>query len=153
MVQLDAGDKRLLRLLQRDAGLSQVELADQAGMSPASCWRRLRAMEDKGVLGPLVRLIIPERIGLELNVICHIRMSSHAPEAIRDFEDYIERHEEVLVCLSMSGEWDYLLHIVVPSISAFENLLMQGLLRHPSVAHSASHFALKRVKYTTSLPV
>ena len=103
------------------------------------------------MLRDTVRLVDPHAVGRGLDVICHVRMSSHAPEARQAFEAFIQRHDQVMECLSMSGEWDYMLRVMVGDVREYEAFLMGELLGHPSVATSASHFALKRVKYTTAI--
>ena len=150
---MDDIDRKLLRLIQTDAGMSQQAMSDAAGLSPASCWRRLKALEADGVLGALVRLINPDCVGLTLHVICHIRVSSHNADTRAAFEAFAVAHPEILQCFSMSGEWDYLLHIVTRDMASYEGLLMRELLTHPSVATSASHFALKCIKQSTALPL
>lgn len=151
--QLDALDRRILRILQSRGDISQNELASDVAASPASCYRRIRAMEAAGVLRETVRLVDPLAIGRGLDVFCQVRMKSHDPEARSRFEQFLHSHDEVMECHSMSGEWDYLLRIAVEDVRHYEALLMGRLLRHDAVATSASHFSLKRVKYTTALPV
>lgn len=151
--QIDRLDKRLLRALQRNANISQAALAEEVGSSPASCWRRIKAMEDAGVLGPTVRLVSPEAVGKTLDIVCQVRMKAHDRESRSAFETFVVDHPEVMECLSMSGEWDYQLRITVGSMAEYEEFLMRRLLSHPTVANSASHFALKRIKYTTELAV
>lgn len=153
IVQLDALDRKLLRVLQRNAQLSQSALAEEIGTSTASCWRRMRALEEAGVLGPAVRLLNPAAIGKTLNAICQVRMKAHDQESRSAFETFIAGRDEVIECLSMSGEWDYQLRITVSDMAEYERFLMQALLSHRSVAASASHFALKQIKYTTALAV
>jgi len=150
---LDAIDRKLLRELQRDASLSHAELAERVGTSTASCWRRIRSLEADGVLGAQVRLVNTARIGRGVNVICHIRIKDHTSETTRDFEDFIASREEIIECYSMSGDWDYLLRILVADVEDYNRFLMRTVLRHPSVATGASHFALAQVKYTTAVPV
>lgn len=152
-IQLDAIDKKILKVLQRRGDISHAALAEEVGASSASCWRRIKALEEAGVLGPTVRLLDPDRIGRGLNVFCQVRMKSHDPGARRDFERFVQTHEEVLECYSMSGEWDYLIRVVVKDVRDYEQLLMQAILTHEGVANSSSHFALKSVKYTTELPL
>jgi DNA-binding Lrp family transcriptional regulator len=152
-VQLDAVDRKILKALQNKGDASHSELAEQVGASSASCWRRIKALEAAGVLGRTVRLVDPESVGRGLNVFCQVRMKSHDPVARRDFERFIESHDAMLECYSMSGEWDYLIRVVVADVRDYERLLMHGILTHEAVANSSSHFALKRVKYTTELPV
>lgn len=150
---LDSLDKRILRVLQRRGDISHAELAQEVAASPASCWRRVRALEEAGVLREQVRLVDPFAVGRGLDVICQVRMKSHEPEARESFERLVQGHDRVMECLSMSGEWDYLLRVVVSDVREYEDFLMRELLGHPSVANSASQFALKRVKYTTTIPV
>lgn len=150
---LDPLDRRILRILQQRADISQADLAAEVGASPASCWRRIKALEATGVLGPAVRLVDPVRIGRGLDALCQVRMKNHSPDARAAFDAFVQDHPEVMDCYSTSGEWDYLLHVAVASVADYERFLMTELLNHPAVATSASHFALKRVKYSTALPV
>ncbi|HXV31540.1 MAG TPA: Lrp/AsnC family transcriptional regulator [Sinorhizobium sp.] len=150
---LDLIDRKILRLLQEQADISHAALAEAVGASPASCWRRIKALDTAGVLGKTVRLVNPDRVGRGLNVFCQIRMKSHDAVARRSFEHFVESHEEVLECYSMSGDWDYLLRVVVADVADYERLLMRGILTHEAVANSSSHFALKSVKYSTAVPV
>lgn len=153
MVQMDRIDRRLLQALQADASLSQAALADLVGISPASCWRRIHALEAAGVLRAQVRLVDPERVGRGVSVMLQCRIKSHAPEVRLAFESFLCGRPEIMECHSMSGEWDYLMRIVVANVADYEKFLMRDLLNHPSVAASASHFALSQVKYTTAVPV
>lgn len=150
---LDEIDRRLLRELQADAGLSHAALAEKVGASPASCWRRIKALEEVGVLGPLVRLVPPDRVGRGVSVMLQVRMKSHALDQRQAFEAFLRARPEIVECHSMSGEWDYLMRIVVADVADYERFLMRELLNHPNVATSASHFALSQVKYTTAIPV
>jgi DNA-binding Lrp family transcriptional regulator len=150
---LDESDRRLLRILQTDAGLSQAALSDAAGLSTASCWRRIQSLEARGVLRKSVRLVDPQAVSRDVNVLCNVRMKSHAERDRQHFESFIGAHAEIMECYSMSGEWDYLLRVVVSDVAAYERFLMRELLAHPAVATAASHFALSQVKYTTALPV
>lgn len=150
---LDSLDRRILRVLQRDAAISHADLAAEVAASPASCWRRIKALEAAGVLGPAVRLLDPVKIGRGLDAICQVRMKSHSAEMRAGFEAFVQDHPEVMDCYSMSGEWDYLLRVAVADVRDYERFLMQELLNHPAVASSSSHFALSRVKYSTAMPV
>lgn len=153
MFQADQLDRRILRILQKRADLSQAALAEQVGSSPASCWRRIKVMEAEGILGPTVRILDPRALGKNLDAVCQVRMKAHDRDSRASFEAFVEQQEEVLECLSMSGEWDYQLRITVSNVGEYEEFLMRRLLSHPSVATSATHFALKRVKHTTALSV
>lgn len=151
--QMDEVDRKILRALQEDAGLSHAALAERVGASPTSCWRRIKALEEAGVLRGAVRLVDPRSVGRGVNVMLQVRMKSHAPEMRQAFETFLRARPEIMECYSMSGEWDYLLRIVVADVADYERFLMRELLNHPNVAVSASHFALSQVKYTTAVPV
>lgn len=150
---MDSLDRRILKILQKQADISHADLATRVGASTASCWRRINAMEKSGVIGAAVRLLDPAAIGRDLDVVCQVRMKAHDREARAAFERFVEDHEEIMECYSMSGEWDYLLRVVVADVQGYERFLMRELLGQAAVATSASHFALGRIKYTTALPV
>lgn len=151
--QLDAIDRKLLHELQRDASLSHADLAERVGASTASCWRRIRALEADGILGPPLRLVDATRIGRGVNVLCHIKIRNHSAETTEAFENFIASRDEIIECYSMSGDWDYLLRILVADVEDYNRFLMRTVLRHPSVSTGASHFALAQVKYTTAVPI
>lgn len=151
--QPDAVDRRILDQLQVDATLSNAELAERVGSSPASCWRRVRNLEEKGILGPAVRLLNAAAIDRKVNILCNVRVRSHARDVRGAFEDFVRQRREIMECYSMSGEWDYLLRVVAQDVADYEHFLMRVLLEHPSVGNASSHFALSLTKYTTALPV
>lgn len=151
--QFDAVDRRIVSLLQQDATLTHAELAERVGASAASCWRRVKALETAGVLVQSVRLVDPHMIGRSVNVLCNIRMRSHAIEDRRSFEAFVDTRPEIIECFSMSGDWDYLLRIVVADVADYNAFLMTSLLNHSAVAGGSSHFALSMTKYTTALPL
>ncbi|MCP3732719.1 Lrp/AsnC family transcriptional regulator [Sphingomonas sp. MG17] len=150
---MDPIDRRIVAALQADANMSHAALAEQVGSSPASCWRRVRALEAAGVFVRTVRLVDQTAIGLGVNVMCNVRMRSHESNARRNFETFIDDCPEVIECYSMSGDWDYLLRIVAIDVADYNAFLMGRLLNHPSVDGGSSHFALSMTKYTTALPV
>jgi len=150
---LDEIDRRIVRALQADATLSHAALGEQVGASPASAWRRVRALEQAGVLGKTVRLVDAGKVGRSVNVLCQVRMGRQTMDARADFETFIQSREEIVECYSMSGEWDYLLRIAVRDVEDYDRFVMRGVLAHPSVANAASNFALRQVKYTTEIPV
>jgi len=152
-IQLDEIDRRILRALQDDASLSHAALAEVIGASPASCWRRIRSLELAGVLTGAVRLVDPVRVGRGVSVMLQVRLKSHASDLRQGFEAFLRARPEIMECHSMSGEWDYLMRIVVEGVADYERFLMRQVLNHPNVATAASHFALSQVKYTTAIPV
>lgn len=152
-IHLDLLDRKILGVLQRQAEISHAALAEQVGASPASCWRRIKALETAGVLGAAVRLLDAAAIGRGLVVVCQVRMKTHDRETRAGFQKFVEAHPAIMECYSMSGEWDYLLRVVVAEVSDYEHFLMRELLGQSAVATSASHFALSQIKYTTAMPL
>lgn len=152
-VKLDQLDRRILAQLQRDASLSNAELAERVGSTSPSCWRRIRQLEDAGVLKETVRLADAKLLGQSVNVLCQVRMRDYSAECIERFEDFVQRSERIMECYSISGDWDYLMRIVASDVAGYEHFLMRILLKHPSIASASSHFALSITKYQTALPV
>ncbi|WP_298399566.1 Lrp/AsnC family transcriptional regulator [Sphingobium sp.] len=152
IVMLDRLDKRILGELQKDASLSNAELAERVGSSGPSCWRRIRQLEEAGVLGRTVRLANQALLGKSVNMICSVRMRTFEAESIAAFERFIADETRVMECFSMSGEWDYLLRVIASDVADYEQFLMHRLLKHPSVASASSHLALRIAKYETAIP-
>jgi len=150
---LDEIDRRILAALQVDAGISNGELAEKVGSSTASVWRRIKAMEASGLLKQAVRLLNPLVLGYGVNVLCNIRVRSHARDVRSAFESFVAERAEILECFSMSGDWDYLLRIVAIDVPGYERFLMDVLVEHPSLGGASSHFALSLTKYSTALPL
>lgn len=153
MTDLSPLDVRIIKVLQERGNISQADLADEVAASPASCWRRIKALENDGILGPVVRLVDPSTIGRDLVAICQVRMKEHGADLRNGFEDFVRAQPEIMECFSMSGEWDYLIKIAARSVPDYENFLMHKLLNHPAIATSSTQFALNRVKYTTAYQV
>ncbi|OQW74547.1 MAG: AsnC family transcriptional regulator [Proteobacteria bacterium ST_bin13] len=153
LVTLDDLDRRIIHQLQRDASCSNAELADRVGSTGPSCWRRIRNLEDAGILTRTVRIIDPVRVGQGVNVICNIRIKSHSAEHTDVFEQFVGEQDRIMECLSMSGEWDYQVRVLAKDVADYEVFLMQTLLKHDTVAAASSHFALKVIKYKTAVPL
>ena len=152
-VRLTDLDRRILTELQEDGALSAAQLAERVGSSAASCWRRVKALEGAGVLGPAVRLVNGARIGRNLDVFCNLRMKSHDAVARRAFERFIGARPELAAIWSVSGDWDYLLHFRVADMAEYEEILMHRVLTHEAIGQSSTTFAMKRIKATTALPL
>lgn len=150
---LDPIDRKILGLLQEDATISHAEMAERVGASSASCWRRIKALEAAGYLTRTVRLVDAALVGRDVNVLCNVRMKSHAEPVRSAFEGFIRGRPEIVDCFSTTGEWDYLMRVAVGGVADYNDFLMRILLAHPSVATAASHFALEHTKHTTALPV
>lgn len=150
---LDEVDARILDQLQRDARLTNVELAARVRLSPSPCLARVRRLERSGVIGRYVALLDPERVGLPVSVFIQVRLERQVERALEAFEEAMARHPEVMECYLMTGDSDYLLRVVVPDVAALERFIVDHLSRIAGVANIRSSFALKQVKYQTALPV
>ena len=150
---LDLTDWRLLALLQRDARMTNVELAEQVGLSPSPCLNRVRALEEAGFISRYVTLLDPQRVGLKVSVFIQVTLEKQIEPALEVFEKAIRERPEVMECYLMTGEADYLLRVVVPDLQALERFILQFLSRVPGVGNIKSSFSLKQVKYQTALPL
>ena len=150
---LDEIDLRILRHLQEQARVSNVELADHVGLSPAQCLRRVRALEQAGVIRKYVTLIEPGAVDLRVTVFVQISLDLQVEGRLEIFETAVMRQPEVLECYLMTGPRDYWLRVVVPDLAAYERFLKTKLTRLEGIASIESSFALEQVKYTNVLPV
>lgn len=152
-MKLSRADRRLLNALQHDATRSQAELAELAGMSRTSCWRRIRDFEEGGLIQAQVALLDPREAGFHILVLLAIAMTEHTDENRHAFEGHVERLREVTECFTVSGDRDYMLQVVVPDMESYNEFLNREILKHPAVRSASSTFVLRRVKYTTMLPL
>lgn len=152
-MDLSKADRRLLDALQADTKRSQSDLAEIAGMSRTSCWRRIRDFEDSGVIESQVALLNPRLAGFQIQVLLAVAMTEHTDENRHDFEHHVRLLPAVTECFSVSGERDYLLHVVVRDMEEYTKFLNAQILKHPAVRSASSTFVLRRVKYTTMLPL
>lgn len=153
MAQISDLDRRILAVLQKDASGSMQDLADRVNSSAATCWRRLKALEQNGVIGPPVRHVTPAAVGLGMDAFVQVRMKSQDARARADFQRAMETDPAISEIYSISGEWDYLLHLLVRDIADLESLLMRHVLEHPNVAGTATMFVLRRIKQGTEIPL
>jgi DNA-binding Lrp family transcriptional regulator len=150
---LDAIDRAILTRLQENARIANVELSGEIGLSPAPVMRRVRGMEEAGVIRRYVTLLDPAAIGLPVSVFVNVTLERQAEQGLERFEAAIRKRPEVMECYLMTGDSDYLLRVVTADLSAYERFLIEHLTRVPGVASIKSSFALKQVKYLTALPV
>ena len=151
--ELDAVDRRILAVLQKQARISYIDLAEQVGISPSPCWRRVKTLEDSGVIAKHVSLVDPAAVGLPVSVFIQVTLERQIETALETFEQTVLARPEVMECYLMTGDSDYLLRVVVADLSAYERFLMDHLTRLNGVASIKSSFALKQVKYGTALPL
>ncbi len=152
-VQIDIFDRRILKELQRDGRISNVDLAKAVGLSPSPCLRRVRDLEKSGIIDRYGAILNQEAAGLPLSVFVQVTLERQVETALETFERIIAHRPEVLEAYLMTGDSDYLLRIVVPNVSDYEIFLKDHLTRIPGVASIKSSFALNRVKYETALPI
>lgn len=152
-IELDAVDRRILGVMQEDARISNVDLAERVGISPSPCWRRVKALEEAGIIQRHVTLVDPAAVGLPVSVFVQVTLERQIEAALETFERTVLERPEVMECYLMTGDSDYLLRVVVADLAAYERFLMDHLTRINGVASINSSFALKQVKYRTALPV
>lgn len=152
-VPLDSHERRILAELQGNARLTNQELADRVGLSPSPCWRRVRGLEESGVIRGYVTLLDPRKVGIGESVFCNVTLERHTEGAVERFEQEVMRHPEVLECYAMTGDADYLLRVVVDEVRSYDRFLQDFIFRLPGVSNVRSHFALRAVKYDTALPL
>ena len=150
---MDEFDQKILRALQADASLTMADLADKVGLSQTPCWRRVKILEEEGIIERRAVLLSARKLGLVVNVVAHIRLKQHDEKTLNDFEEAILDHPEIVTCFVTGGEYDYFVRIMVKSIEDYERFLKKKLLHLPGVAHVKSNFALKQIKLTTDLPI
>ena len=150
---MSSSDFKLLKALQENANLSQIDLAECSGLSRTSVWRRVRELEEAGVIEKRVALLNPKNLGLQIHVLLSVSMIQHTDKIRQSFEAHVEHLSEVMECFSVSGERDYVLQIISKDMESYNQFLNTKILHHPSVHSASSSFALRRVKYTTCLPI
>ena len=152
-MDLDAIDRKILAALQADGRLSNVDLAERVGLSASPCLRRVRMLENAGIIDRYVALIDQGSVGLPVSVFISIKLEHQQEEDLDRFEAEVSTYPEVLECYLMTGTQDYLLRVVVADLAAYERFLKTKLTRVQNVASIESSFALKQVKYTNVLPL
>jgi len=152
-VQLDKYDKAILRALQQDGRISNVQLAARVNLSESACLRRVRALEDAGLIDRYVALVNQSRVGLGGNVLVHIGLHREEQSELAAFEAAVQDIPEVMECYLMTGEFDYLLRVVVADMADFERLHKEALTRLPGVARVNSSVAIRTVQKKTELPL
>lgn len=154
MEKLDRTDIRILERLQINARISNLELADAIGLSPTPCARRVRRIEESGLIRGHAALLDQERLGLSLTAFIHVNMDRHTPDRFEAFEEEVSQYPEVMECSVVTGQnSDYLIQAVVPDMSYYERFLLGRLTRIAGVTDVHSSFVLRRVIQKTNLPL
>jgi len=154
VVKLDQIDRNILNHLQIDASLTNQELADAVGLSPSPCLRRVRALEEAGIILRRVTILDPKPLGLKLTAVILIGMDRHTPERFASFEAEVGQYPEVQECYLITGQdADYMLKVVVPDMDAYHHFLLEKITRIAGVSGVHSSFVLRRVIDSTALPL
>jgi Lrp/AsnC family leucine-responsive transcriptional regulator len=152
-IELDAIDRRLLQALQENGRLSITELAEKVGLTSSPCLRRLRMLEQAGIIRGYAALLDQEKLGLPVSVFVSVKLEMQREAALERFEAAMRDCPEVVECYLMTGPRDYLLRVVAADLAASERFLKETLTRIEGVASIESSFALTQVKYANALPV
>ncbi|WP_323119461.1 Lrp/AsnC family transcriptional regulator [Burkholderia alba] len=160
-VELDAIDRRILAILQENGRLSNQEIAERVNLSPSPCLRRIRRLEEAGVITGYVALLDPQKLGLDLLAYVSVRLEKRGGLApargdathAELFRVAVQAWPEVVACHAMTGDMDYLLRVQVEDMAHFSRFVQEQLLHHPSVIDVKTSFSLDRFKETTALPI
>jgi len=153
-MDLDRYDRRILEVLQEEGRISNQELAERIGLSPSPCLRRVRALEESGLITGYRAVLDARRLGLSLLALIHISMDRHTPERFAAFEERVRALPEVLECLLITGQdADYQIKVIVRDMDAYQALLLDKITRIEGVSGVHSSFVMRRVIDKTSLPL
>ncbi len=153
-MQIDRFDRHILQVLQEDGRISNQDLADRIGLSPSPCLRRVRALEQSGIITAYRAALDAKRLDLSLLALVHISMDRHTPERFANFEDRIKALPEILECLLITGQdADYQLKVIVRDMDAYQALLLNKITRIEGVSGVHSSFVMRRVVDNTALPL
>lgn len=146
MIELDDIDRRIVTALQADGRLAMVDLADKVGLSPTPCQRRVKRLEDEGVIARYAALVSPPTVGLGLQAMVQVTLDDHSEKTVEAFEAAIRARPEVVACYAMTGDMDFLLHVLATDLASFSEFAMKALLRMPGVRGTRSSFIMQAVK-------
>jgi Lrp/AsnC family transcriptional regulator len=152
MKSLDATDRAILRLLQEDAEIPMAKLAEAVNLSPTPCWRRVQRLKEDGVITKQVTLLDPTKLNLGVTVFVAVKTNQHSQAWFERFHKAVTAIPEVVEFYRMSGDVDYLLRVVVPSIGAYD-AVYKRLIRGSDLFDVSSSFAMEEIKFTTALPL
>jgi len=150
---LDKTDLKILAELQLNGRLTNVELAERVALSPSPCLRRLKQLEESGVIRQYVALLDPSKIGLGLQAFVRVTLEKRGQGQIASFLEAVQSWPEVINCYAMTGEMDYLLQVYFEDLEHFSRFVMDALLQHPGIEDVKSSFVLKELKRTTAMPL
>ncbi len=153
LAQLDSFDRRILTELQKDGRIKNQALADRVGLSPAACWRRVKALEESGTIRQYTALVDADALGQSLCVLVMVSLVRHTRDSSHEFEQAMREWPEVLQCYAVTGNADFMLRVVIPDMAAYDRFLNEKLFDLPGISQVNSNFALREVKQETALPL
>lgn len=151
-MKLDRKDRAILKALQQDSRLTMQQLANLTGMSSSACWRRVRSLEEAGVIDRYAALVNPRKAGFSLSSMTLVSLARHEEKNVENFVQEVARHPEVLECFATSGEADFHLRVVVEDMDAYNRFLDEFIFKLPGVSQVRSDIVLKEIKLDTALP-
>ena len=152
-LKIDSIDRRILSVLQSDANLSVQAIGDKVGLSANPCWRRIKRLEEAGVIVRRVAIVNPRLVGLATTVFVSIRTRRHAPEWLAAFLEAVKALDEITECHRMAGDIDYLLKLRVRDIADYDRIYQQLIDRIQDLADVTATFSMEEMKYSTALPI
>ena len=153
MDTIDHYDQAILRVLQNEGKIGIQELAEKVNLSTSPCWRRVKKLEDAGIISDSVALLNPKRLGLTAMAYVHIALLDHRQETIELLDKFVSAQEQIVECSSITGSNDYVLKIIEKDTESLEKFIMQHLLRLGIVRSSTTNLILRQKKFTTALPL
>lgn len=152
-MNIDALDKKILKILQGSSRLTNAELADKVGLSASACHRRIKSLEEQGYIRDYATLLDPNKVGYPISVLLEVTLSQHSKEGLQAFERDVVRIPQVMECYFVAGDIDYHLRVVVRSTEDYERLYLDKLAVLPNVQRIKSMFAMRNIVRKTVLPI
>ena len=150
--KFDKIDRHILQLMQADASLSNLQIAEKVGLTPPPCWRRIKRLEDAGIIDKKVTILNARELGLNVTIFATVKLSAHARKSVNEFRQRIS-YPEVMECYVLLGAVDVLLRIVTVSVDAYESFFNEHLSQLPGVQEVNSSVVMTKIKQTTELPL
>jgi len=151
--EIDGVDARILDIIQHDASLSVADIAERVGLSSSPCWRRIKRMEEAGLITGRVTLLNNEALGLDFEVMASVKLALPSRDNLETFEKMVQDMPEVVECMTVTGAVDYMVHIVTTDMHAYDNFLRDKLLASALVSDVQSRIVVRVSKRTTALPL
>lgn len=152
-IELDRYDRQIINILQQDGRISNQQLSEQIGLSSAACWRRVKALDESGVLKKYTTIVDPQALGYDISVIVMVSLIRHQQDPATEFQDAVSKYPEVLQCFAVTGDADYILRVVIENMSAYDKFLTEKIFTLSGVSQVRSNFALREIKNETTVPV